>query len=70
MRSTSMKGKTIVYAGLGLALVMAQKRHLVKETSDKMVKALQEQMKTLQSQLTAKCSITQQLLMALSNTSD
>lgn len=65
------KEKAIVRAVLGAALVMAQKRrHLVKETSDKMVQLLQEQMKTLQNQPTAKCNITQQLLTALSNTSN
>lgn len=64
------KRKAIVYAVLRAALVTAQERQLIKQTSDEMVKSLQEQLKTLQSQLTAECNTTQRLHVVLSGALD
>lgn len=64
------KRKAIVYAVLRAELVTAQERQLIKQTSDEMVKSLQEQLKTLQSQLTAECNTTQRLHVVLSGALD
>ncbi|KFQ77179.1 hypothetical protein N337_13015, partial [Phoenicopterus ruber ruber] len=61
------KGKAVICAILGAALVAAQES---KKADDEMVKSLQEQINTLQSQLTAKRDTTRLLRVTLSDALD